>query len=318
MKATKKSRQVGASGCDKDVISDLSREVGWVLCDPSLPISEGWLVVSAVTRRRATMRKISGGQPAQNCTLHDVFGRSDGGLRRLKIVPGVVFSLGEIPITIDKVEAGAELPRALCSSPRLGAFALDLQKVANLPLFEVSSSSLVAEKAEISNSSSDSSDPEPFHPVLEQSLATAFGEQAATAFLSSLQDPLDMLELTFAALAWMALSALPLFKESFVAALAEHGCREASGLGSAEAVRLLSLGFDEIGARKGLTQVEVFKCDAIDSEAALSCLRSILESLECSSSCQRKMRRLHFSEKQHRPVSTVAFQETGQNNQLTS
>ena len=83
MKATRKSKQVGASGIDKDVISDLSREVGWVLCDPSLPISEGWLVVSAVTRRRATLRKISGGQPAQNCTLHDVFGRSDGGLRRL-------------------------------------------------------------------------------------------------------------------------------------------------------------------------------------------------------------------------------------------
>ena len=58
-------------------------------------------------------------------------------------MPGVVFSLGEIPITVDKVEAGADLPRALCSSPRLGTFVLDLQKVANLPLFEVSSSFVI-------------------------------------------------------------------------------------------------------------------------------------------------------------------------------
>ena len=38
MKATRKSRKVGASGTDANEISDLSREAGWVLCDPSLPI----------------------------------------------------------------------------------------------------------------------------------------------------------------------------------------------------------------------------------------------------------------------------------------
>ena len=194
--------------------------MGWVLCDPSLPISEGWLVVSAVTRRRATLRKIAGGPTAQNSTLLDVFGRSDRALMRLKIVPGVVFALGEIPITIEKVEAGAEIPRALCSSATLGAFALELQKVANLPLFELSSSLREVEKAENSISTSDSSDLEPFHPALEQSVASAFGEQAATAFLSGLHDPLEMVALTYEALALLALGALPLFKESFISALA--------------------------------------------------------------------------------------------------
>ena len=134
MKATKKSRSVGASGTAKGDISDLSREAGWVLCDPSLPISEGWFVVSAVTRRRATMRKISSGQTVQNSTLHEVFGRSDGALRRLKIAPGVVFSLGEIPITVDKVEAGAEA-RYLKDS---------LDKMLGCPAYLDSSSALVA------------------------------------------------------------------------------------------------------------------------------------------------------------------------------
>ena len=77
-------------------ISDLSEAVGWILCLPDQPTSQGWVVVTADDQSSGTMRRINGRETAQKATLQEVFGRSDLALLRLNVAPGTHFNIGDI------------------------------------------------------------------------------------------------------------------------------------------------------------------------------------------------------------------------------
>ena len=134
---SRKSKVRGSAARPKGVISDPTEAVGWVLCHPDRPLSQGWIVVHTRSDGRGTLRKIDGTATAQSATIHDVFGRSDRALMRVKCAPGTAFMLDGERRFIKSVEAGAEVPRVTIAGAGVPALGLALQKVVNSPTFAV-------------------------------------------------------------------------------------------------------------------------------------------------------------------------------------
>ena len=283
----KKSKQ-RSSAARGHGISDLANAVGWILCPPDLPISEGWVVVTADDTSSGTMRRINGAETAQNATLQAVFGRSDSALMRLRITPGTCFNIGETQYRVEKLELGALVPRVWVSSSPSGPFVMELQNLLNQPLL-LFCQPATEQKGRISSSeSSDSDSSACFAPQLHSSTQSVVGEQALCSFLACLQQPTAMAALICASLHLVRDSeVLPLAKEEINASLGEARCRDASGLAGPEATRLLAFAFDEILLRKGVTSTDLFKVEfeqfggdqSACHEAAMRCLISIVESI---------------------------------------
>ena len=103
MSISEKKSKHRSSAARGHEISDLANAVGWILCPPDLPISEGWVVVTADDTSSGTMRRINGAETAQKTTLRAVFGRSDRALLRLRITPGTYFNIGETQHCVEKL-----------------------------------------------------------------------------------------------------------------------------------------------------------------------------------------------------------------------
>ena len=297
MSISKRKSKLCRSAAGLPLISDLSEAVGWILCPPDQPISQGWIVVTANDKSSGTLRRIDGQKTAQKASLQEVFGRSDRALLRLNIAPGTCFNIGDISYIVEKLEAGAKIPRVWVSSSPGGPFVQDLQKVVNHPLFAVCSSLTEAKTQKSSSDTSDSDSSSGFAPQLQAASASAVGAQALSTFLGCLQQPTAMGALVCASLHLVRDSGLlSQFNEQFDSSLTEAHTRDAAGLPGPEATGLLAFAFDEVLARKGLTRTDIFEVETKhlsndQSErhaSAIQCLASIIDSIEYDAATARR------------------------------